>query len=67
LKGDKATCKKPIIVTSAGVQVAEKGGACKADDVLKKPFDIENFQSLVKSHLTKKLKGHTRSMPSLED
>ncbi|MNK00539.1 Transcriptional regulatory protein WalR [compost metagenome] len=48
LKNDPETENIPAILTSTSNKLAEKAAACKADDFIEKPFDIDHMVDVVK-------------------
>jgi CheY-like chemotaxis protein len=47
LKQNNETAKIPVILTSAVNNIEQIAAQCNADDVLPKPFDIEDLESKV--------------------
>jgi two-component system response regulator VicR len=48
LKTDPETEDVPVILTSTSDKLPEQAAACKADDYIQKPFDIDHMVEVVK-------------------
>lgn len=51
LKQNSATRQVPVVLMSADTQIQEKFREAGADDYIKKPFDIEELEGIVRKHL----------------
>jgi|SRR6185312_10097911 len=50
IKGDKELNDTPVILLSANINIAEAKEECGADDLIKKPFDLDNLISKVNAY-----------------
>lgn len=57
LKSNTSTKDIPVILTSAVNNVEEVAKECEADDILAKPFDIDDLTAKVEKWLSKNLSG----------
>ncbi len=48
LKSDPETEDVPVILTSTSDKLPEQAEACKADDYIQKPFDIDHMVDVIK-------------------
>ena len=48
LKADPETEDVPVVLTSTSDKLPEQAEACKADDYIQKPFDIDHMVDVVK-------------------
>lgn len=51
LKSDSATEEVSAVLTSTSSDVAQKAEECKADDFIKKPFEIDHLLDVVKKNV----------------
>lgn len=51
IKNNPSTQDIPIIITSADTNIEQKTGQAKADGYLKKPFNIDDVNRLVKKYI----------------
>lgn len=51
LKADPETQDVPVILTSTSDKLPEQAEACKADDYIQKPFDIDHMVDVVKRNV----------------